>query len=158
MPVTPSPIIRAADLDDLAGVYALEQACFVLDGQSRRSLRHLIARAHGDFLVAVVDEAVVADVIVLYRRGSRVARLYSIAVGPAARGRGMARRLLERAQAQAVARGCGFMRAEARLSNGASRGLFADAGYREIARLVDYYPGSNGGHEDGVRLEKQLNN
>ena len=50
------------------------------------------------------------------------------------------------------------MRAEARLSNGASRGLFADAGYREIARLVDYYPGSNGGHEDGVRLEKQLNN
>ena len=78
MPVTPSPIIRAADLDDLADVYALEQACFVLDGQSRRSLRHLIARAHGDFLVAVVDEAVVADVIVLYRRSSRVARSWRV--------------------------------------------------------------------------------
>ncbi|MES1933640.1 GNAT family acetyltransferase [Salinisphaera shabanensis T35B1] len=158
MPVTSSPTIRSAGLDDLTGVHALEQACFVLDGQSRRSLRHLIAHAHGDFLVAVADGAIVGDVIVLYRRGARVARLYSIAVGQAARGQGMARRLVEQAHVHAVAQGCRIMRAEARLSNDASRRLFADAGYREVARLVDYYPGIDGGHEDGVRLEKYLDN
>ena len=158
MPALSSPTIRVATLADLAAVVALEQACFALDAQTGRSLRHLLTRAHGDFLVAVIDDAIVADVVVLYRRGSRVARLYSIAVGPAARGRGVAAALLAQAERHAIARGCVVMRAEARWSNTASRGLFAAAGYRETARLADYYPGAGGGHEDGVRLQKHLDN
>jgi ribosomal protein S18 acetylase RimI-like enzyme len=146
--------IRTADLADLDAVEALEEACFELDGQSRRSLRHLIARAQADFLLALLADQIVADVIVLYRRGTTMARLYSIAVGEAARGRGVARALLDAGEARARNRGCRGLRAEVRRSNASSRALFARAGYRECEALPGYYPGRDGSREDGIRLEK----
>lgn len=53
-----------------------------------------------------------------------MARLYSIAVGGAARGRGIAAVLLSAGEARARSRGCTMMRAEARESNRASWALF----------------------------------
>ena len=156
MPCAVSNAIRAARAADLDAVAALEAACFTCDAQSRRSLRHLLTRAHADFLVCVLDVAIVADVVVLYRRASRVARLYSIAVSDAARGRGIAAALLAAAEARALVQGCTLMRAEARASNHASRALFARAGYRETTPLCDYYQGPGARREDGVRLEKIL--
>ena len=67
MPGAVSNAIRAARAADLDAVAALEAACFTCDAQSRRSLRHLLTRAHADFLVCVLDAAIVADVVVLYR-------------------------------------------------------------------------------------------
>ena len=149
-------VIRPAALADLDGVHALEKACFDIDAQSRRSLRYLASRAQADFLVALDGACIVADAVVLYRRNSGVARLYSIAVGASARGRGVASALLRECETGAQRRGCRAMRAEARLSNLASRGLFQRAGYRENASLPSYYAGRDGRREDGVRLEKPL--
>ena len=153
-------VIRAAALADLDSVHALEQTCFAADtradAQSRRSLRYLITQARADFMLALDAGRVVADVIVLYRNNSGIARLYSIAVDEAARGRGLAGVLLGEAEAAARRRGCRALRAEARLSNRASRALFARAGYRESARLPGYYSGNDGTYEDGIRLEKIL--
>lgn len=144
--------IRRATLGDLDAVALLERNCFALDAQSRRSLHHLIDGANAEMQVAVVDGRVLGDVVVLYRRGARVARVYSIAVDSAARGYGVGAALLAVAESGARARGCRTLRAEARVSNTASRGLFARAGYREVGRLAGYYAGG----EDGVRLEKWL--
>ena len=152
-------VIRPATLADLDGVHALEQACFDTDAQSRRSLRYLISRARSDFLIVLAAGHVVADVVVLYRRNAGVARLYSIAVGDAARGRGLGVTLLGEAEIAAMGRGCHALRAEARQANVASRALFARAGYRERERLPGYYPARAGetAREDGIRLEKLLN-
>lgn len=153
-------IIRRATPADLDGVQALEQACFGVggdsDAQSRRSLAYLIVRARSDFLVALEADRILADVIVLYRRNSAIARLYSIAVADVARGRGLASGLLSEAEVEALGRGCQALRAEARISNRASRLLFARAGYHERERLPDYYPSRYGAREDGVRLEKNF--
>lgn len=142
--------IRAAGSEDLDAICRLEARCFDPDAQSRRSLRHLLTRAHAAAWVAENGGAVVAYAVLLFRRGTRSARLYSIAVDPAARGGGVARALLLAAENEAWARGCRRVRAEVRRSNKASRALFAAAGYRETAVLPGYYPGG----EDGIRLQK----
>ncbi|MGN8197508.1 GNAT family N-acetyltransferase [Salinisphaera sp. RV14] len=148
--------IRRAEAPDLDALMALERACFACDAQSRRSMAHLIGRAHGD--VRVMDEGgrIVAAAVLLYRRGTRVARLYSIAVAPAARGRGLAGRLIDDAEQCARAAGCARLSAEARWSNRASRALFAACGFSETQRLADYYGHDPGRYEDGVRLVKRL--
>lgn len=147
-------LIRDADRGDLDALTGLEQACFAHDAQSRRSLSWLVRRANARFRVVedTTASGILAYALTLYRRGSTVARLYSIAVAPAGRGQGLAARLLEDAEVIARTGGQRTMRAEARVSNRASRGLFAAHGFRETQRLADYYPGP----EDGVRLEKHL--
>jgi ribosomal protein S18 acetylase RimI-like enzyme len=144
--------IRAAGENDLDAIRRLEMRCFTRDAQSHRSLRYLLTRAHAAVWVAQRGGAIVAYAALLFRRGARSARLYSIAVDPEARGAGAARALLTAAEEEALARGCRRLRAEARKSNTASRQLFAAAGYREMAVLPAYYPGG----ESGIRLQKDL--
>lgn len=149
--------VRAAGGNDLDAICRLEARCFTLDAQSRRSLRHLLTRANAAVWVAERDGAVVAYAALLFRRGTRSARLYTIAVAPEARGTGAGRALLAAAEAGARARGCRRLRAEVRAGNAASRGLFADAGYREVGPLPGYYPADEtGAGETGIRLQKDL--
>ncbi|GAB3670687.1 GNAT family N-acetyltransferase [Salinisphaera aquimarina] len=143
---------RPAKAGDLGAVEALERDCFSVDAQSRRSLSHLIGQANADVLLAESIEGLRGSVIVLYRRGALVARVYSIAVAARARGQGVGTALLGAAQDVAVGRGCRTLRAEARVSNTGSLALFERAGYRRGASLPAYYPDG----EDGVRLEKPL--
>ncbi|RJS91438.1 GNAT family N-acetyltransferase [Salinisphaera sp. Q1T1-3] len=154
-PAGPGSAIRSAVPADLDHLWALEQAVFDVDAQSRRSLRWLLMRANADLRVIATpaaDDPIAACSITLFRANSRVARLYSIAVAAQARGQGMAGRLLHDAIRRAANRGCRVMRAEARVSNTASRGLFAAAGFTETQRLVAYYPGP----ADGVRMQRSL--
>lgn len=144
--------VRPARGEDLDAIHRLETRCFTLDAQSRRSLRHLLTRAHAAVWAAERGGEVVAYAALLFRRGARSARLYSIAVAPEARGGGAARALLATAEKEARTRGCRRLRAEVRRGNAASRGLFAAAGYRETAVLPGYYPG----REAGIRLQKDL--
>lgn len=144
--------VRPADGDDLDALCRLEALCFDLDAQSRRSLRHLLYRAHAAVWVVERGGEIIAYAALLFRRGTRSARLYSIAVATAARGTGAGRALLAAAEAAARERGCRRLRAEVRAGNTASRGLFAAAGYREVDALPGYYPGG----ESGIRLQKDL--
>ena len=148
--------IRRAGPADLDALMALEQRCFAQDAQSRRSMAHLIERAHGELRVAEADRGVLGYVMLLYRRGTRVARIYSIAIDAQARGQGLARRLIDDAERCARDAGCARLSAEARWSNQASRALFSACGFSEAGRLADYYEGQHGGYEDGVRLVKVL--
>ncbi|MDA3921855.1 MAG: N-acetyltransferase [Salinisphaera sp.] len=152
MPSDPVPAIRTAMPIDIDALLALERECFEVDAQSRNSLAYLLSRANADTYVIGDGEVILAYVMLLYRRNSRVARVYSIAVAATARGQGLAARLLIHAETSAGARGATIIRAEARQSNRGSRALFAAAGYREIGALPGYYAGG----EDGVRLEKSL--
>ncbi|TGR60809.1 GNAT family N-acetyltransferase, partial [bacterium M00.F.Ca.ET.194.01.1.1] len=86
---------RASDVDDLA---AIEKAVFSGDRLSRRSFRQFIERETAETLVAEIDGRVGGYAIVLFRKGSGVARLYSIAVGPFFGGLGIGRQLLSAAE------------------------------------------------------------
>lgn len=148
----PSACVRPATLDDLDEILRLEQASFDGDRLSRRSLRHLLTRARAFTLVDDAGDRLGGYVLVLLRRGTSLARLYSIAVDPALRGRGVAGRLVRAAEVEALDRGCVVMRLEVHHDNAASQGLFRNLGYRPFGVYVNYYADAG----DAVRFEKLL--
>ena len=144
--------IRLATLDDLDGLVELEDRCFTSDRLSRRNFRYMLTDARA--ATQVWDEAgrLRGYVLVLFSKGTALARLYSIAVDAQMRGRGVGRRLIEAAEASALARGCVSMRSEVRRDNQASLALFERAGYEVFDEVDDYYED----HMGAIRFERTL--
>ena len=140
---------RASDVDDLA---AIEKAVFPGDRLSRRSFRQFIERETAEMLVAENDRHVAGYAVVLFRKGSGVARLYSIAIGPFFGQLGIGRQLLAAAEDAAYEHDRMMLRLEVREDNHRAIRIYEQAGYRRIGREPDYY-------EDGataLRYEKTL--
>lgn len=149
----PTGASRVAGKDDLDALVALENRCFTSDRLSRRQYRHLLQRGNAQILVLDDDDhGLAAAIVVLFRRATSIARLYSIAVDPAKRGLGLAQTLVAAAEAEAWAQSRAWMRLEVRKDNTASIGLFERLGYRRFGEYRDYYED----HMDAWRLEKQL--
>src|SRR5690606_15500329 len=123
-------MIRAATLDDLPALERLEARCFDADRMSRRSFRRIIQHGHADLLVHADDTTASGYALVLYHKGTHLARLYSIAVDPGARGGGIGKALLGAAEDAARARGCITMRLEIRIDNDSAKRLYEKSGYR----------------------------
>jgi len=144
--------IRPATPADLPGLVALERGAFSGDRLSARALARLLAAPTAALLVAGREGAPRAAALVLFRAGSEVGRLYSIAVSASSRGAGLGSRLLAACEAEAAARGRRRMRLEVRADNAAARRLYERSGYRAIGLRPAYY-------EDGaaaLRFEKPL--
>lgn len=151
--LSPAPPVRRAEERDLDGLVRLEERCFDLDRLSRRSLRHFLTRGRAALLVAESGPGELAGyVLVVFRRGSAVARIYSIAVDPAARRRRLGSGLLQAAEAAALAAGAGELRLEVRADNRAAIAAYEGAGYLPIGRYSDYYED----RADALRLAKRL--
>lgn len=148
-----TPFIRPASLDDLDALSALE-SLFPGDRLSRRSFRRLLRHGHADILVCDNNCTVVGNVVILYRRGSSRARIYSLVVHPEYRRRGIARALIEQAEKTALARQCDRLGLEVRADNLAASRLYQSLGYRAAGRVDNYYED----HTAAARLEKCLTN
>lgn len=145
-------MIRDARISDLAALVTLEERCFEIDRFSRRQFRYLITRAQGKLLVDERRGKLIGYVLVLFRRGTSLARLYSIAVDPRARGKGAGRDLLEAAEKAAVDASCAYLRLEVRPDNAESIRLYRSAGFRKLGEVSDYYEDGM----DALRYEKAL--
>lgn len=143
---------RVATLLDMPELLALEQHCFTTDRLSRRSFQWMISRAHGELLVAENAGQLLGYALVLFRRGTSLARLYSIAIAEPARGMGLGRQLLSRVEASAVAQGCTRLCLEVRTDNPGALSLYERSGYRRFAFIDAYYED----HTAALRLEKPI--
>jgi ribosomal protein S18 acetylase RimI-like enzyme len=131
--------VRKAAADDLVALVALEVATFESDRISRAQWRRHIASDSACVLVTGPRGRVDGAAVVFHRRNSRRARLYSLAVADAARGRGLAKALLAAAEAEARRRGCNALELEVRTDNRAAIALYEHQGYRRAARLHGFY-------------------
>jgi ribosomal protein S18 acetylase RimI-like enzyme len=142
--------------EDLDALVELENEVFSVDRVSRRAWRHLLGRAHGRVLVVrgagPDDPPLLGAAVILFRRGAGVARLYSLAVAPRARGRGVGRGLLDAALGLAAAAGGERLGLEVRADNRTALALYREAGFRPVRDLPGYYV--DGGA--GVRMERPL--
>ncbi len=145
--------LRPARAADLAALVALEQAVFSGDRMAARQFRHHMDSPSGELVVAVGrDRALLGYALLLRRRGSRVGRIYSIAVTAQARGSGLGRGLLEHLESLARAHGLTEIRLEVRKDNAGAIGLYQRAGYEIFGERAAYY-------EDGMdawRMRKGL--
>lgn len=131
--------IRAAQRTDVAALVALEDNSFDGDRLSRRSFRRLLASPSAALLVARAEAMLAGYVLVFFRRGSAIGRLYSIAVDSRCRGRGVAGQLLAAAEDAVRARNCRLFRLEVRTDNVAAIQLYERLGFVVWGQIPGYY-------------------
>ena len=98
--------IRRATAADIDALIALEHECFQTDRILRRNYLRLLKKITAEIFVAVVDQQIVGNIIIFYRRNSKTSRVYSLAVQKIFRKFGVAHNLLKSAVESAVKRGC----------------------------------------------------
>jgi ribosomal protein S18 acetylase RimI-like enzyme len=145
-------LIRNAELTDLNELVALETACFKTDKLSRRSFKHWLTTEHRALLVAEVAKAVAGYILIIYHPGTRLARIYSIAVFPRQRGLGIAKLLMSAGEQAANEDGRLYLRLEVSIDNISAIKLYETLGYQKFGIYRDYYQD----HQDALRYQKRI--
>jgi ribosomal protein S18 acetylase RimI-like enzyme len=143
--------IRPSDRGDEAFLHELATLAFsAYSRDPRRAIRSILAERTAEALVAEFDSLRVGFVVIQYEQLAgdfgpwvrpTAARLNAIAVSPQAQGRGIGRRLLERAEEAARGRPSLSLTLATGEKNTRARRLFTTAGFVPLARLDGYYAG-----------------
>ncbi len=152
-PATASVRVRRAETSDLDDLVTLEDRTFDSDRMTRDQYRRHLDSDSALVLVASANHRrFLGTAVVFFRKGSSVARLYSLASQPESRGKGIGTALVEATEAAAKQRRCTILRLEVRTDNASAIKLYERLGYRCIASLPGYYQDG----ADGWRYEKRL--
>lgn len=146
------PLCRPARTGDLDALVAIERSCFETDRLSRRSFQHFLTRGHAELFVAERDGRICGYGLVLFHRGTALARLYSLAVIPEARGQGIAQLLLRHADESARHHDAIALRLEVRADNAGAIALYRQCGFKPFKTLHHYYEDD----ADGVQMQKPI--
>lgn len=144
--------IRAVKESDLPQLLTLEETCFQTDRLSRRSFLHWFKTGRRLFLVAERNEELLGYGLVVLYKGTRLARLYSIAVRTDVRRKGIGRAMLEHLEDLASAKGRLAMRLEVSRLNRPAIALYESTDYRIFGLYHDYYEN----HSDALRMQKRI--
>lgn len=146
-------MIRPAEPRDLNALCDIETRSFPSDRISRKSYSHLIRQPSATVLVEEDEEqqgTIRGSLVLLFRRGLAIARIYSIVVAPEYRGMGIAKRLIAASQEEAIRSHCLVLRLEVREDNADAIALYQRLAFNQFGQVPDYY-------EDGataLRFEK----
>lgn len=143
---------RKAKKQDLNQLLKIEELCFKTDRLSKRSFQSFISNSKADLLLVTHDEEIIGYGLVLYKRGSSLARLYSIAINPKFSGQGVGKKLLTKLEECAVNKRAAFMRLEVASKNINAQKLYKSMDYYQFQLKKDYYES----HDDALCFEKIL--
>jgi ribosomal protein S18 acetylase RimI-like enzyme len=144
--------VRPAQSADLEGLVALENASFATDKLSRRSFRHWLSSEHRALLLAEWAGLVAGYILIIYHPGTRLARIYSLAVAPQLRGNGIAKTLMLAGEQAARDDGRLYLRLEVSVDNAPAIRLYESLGFQKFGLYRDYYQD----HKDALRYQKRI--
>jgi len=135
---------RPAEAGDLPFLLKLEELSFPKGRrESHRSIRGSLSSPHQEVWIAVASDGSPAGALFLRFRGGRC-RVYSIAVDPEFRGRGLGRVLLGTALIRARKRGCRIVHLEVDPANQGAVNLYRSMGFVPDGERIDFYgPGES---------------
>ena len=144
--------LREAQVTDAIPLHQIEIECFTTDRLSLRRIKHWIKAQNRILIVAEQQGELLGYGLALLHRGTRLARLYSIAIRPHARGLGLAKHLLQLIETLAAEQGRLFMRLEVGKENDAAIALYTNQGYLVFGAYENYY----GENQDALRMQKRI--
>lgn len=144
--------LRLATNADLNALVGLENRCFTEDRLSRRSFRRFLDMPRDRLIVCSLGGELMGYCLVLMNAATRLARIYSLAVAPEARGVGAGEKLVRAAEREATEAGRIVMRLEVREDNTGAIKLYRRLGYRQFGTYRDYYED----HGDALRFERRI--
>ncbi|HEY4134968.1 MAG TPA: GNAT family N-acetyltransferase/peptidase C39 family protein [Alphaproteobacteria bacterium] len=150
--LTPGPrVIREAKPEDIPALLMIEHQSFPTDRLSQRSFRYMLSKGNATTLVET-DRAgeVRGYAMVSFHRNTPLARLYSIAVAPRWRGKGVGRALMRAAEDAAREEACAYLRLEVRAEDKDTQAFYRKLGYRPFGYHSQYYDDN----ADAVRMDK----
>jgi ribosomal protein S18 acetylase RimI-like enzyme len=145
-------VLRPGDVADIDALVDLENRVFPADRVTRRGFRRFLTSPWATLLVGEQDGGLAGYALVLFRPNTRLARLYSLAVMPAAEGTGLGSALLAATEQAARARGATHLRLEVHEGNVRAITRYRKAGYGLFGRHLDYYDD----HSTALRFQKPL--
>lgn len=145
-------MIREASIKDIEQLVDIENRIFGPDKFSRRSLLYLLSKANATILVDVENKIIRGYAVILYNKGTSLARLYSLVVDNNYRRMGIAKKLLKMAEQDALKNDCVTLRLEVRSSNQNALMLYSSVGYKRFGLYKNYYKDQS----DALRMEKHL--
>ena len=145
-------MIRPATLNDINALLELENSVFSGDHFNRRVFRYLLQKANALTLVDVENSSLKGYCTLLFRKGSTVARLYSIAVNTTHHGQGTGKELLKTAELAATKHACDAIVLEVREDNARAIYFYEKAGYSSFGWYENFYED----HSKALRLRKKL--
>lgn len=145
-------ITRLATVDDLSSLLTIEESCFNVDRISKRQMKYLLTRAKARCWLVSNGSTAVAYCLCFTPILGRPARLYSLAVLPQCRGQGIAAELLNKVAVNLYQAGYRRLRLEVNETNLPALKLYTKLGYKQIAKLPNYYENVN----HGVRMQLDL--
>jgi ribosomal-protein-alanine acetyltransferase len=148
----PQPTIRLASQHDLDQLLKLELSAFAADRFTEDQIEYLLTRARSSVLLVEQSGRLLGAAYLLWRRGSKAGRLYSIAISPEAQGRGMGTLLLEECEKETAVRGRENLLLEVRVDNEAAVRFYQKHGFAITGRLPHYYEDGT----DGLKMARRL--
>lgn len=146
------PHTRKASLFDLSQLVTLENICFTSDKMSRRSYQNLLKKNSAEITVIEANNSIIASATVFYRKNSKTARIYSIAVDPKHRKSGIASSLCETIEKQAALRECQTIQLEVRPDNLPAIQFYKKNGYEIFDSYKQFYEDGS----DAIRMRKSI--
>lgn len=130
---------QKALLDDVEQIAELEKLCFGEEGFSKKQISYLIRKAKGEVVIVKISGEIVANLILLFKKGSHHLRMYSLAVSPVMRGKGLAKEMIYYSEKKAKQIGLNKLSLEVSEKNQAAIQLYQTAGFQIIQTKKDYY-------------------
>ncbi len=145
---------RLAVKEDAAKLFEIEEKSFTSDCLSLRQFNYFINKANSSLIAAYEKESEVllGYALILFHRGTSLARLYSIAVAPEYRKFKVGLKLMRKIEDEALERGSTYIRLEVKTTNDRAIKLYEELGYRKFGHKVNYYED----HEDAECYEKKI--
>jgi len=149
--------IRPAYHLDIERIFEIEKKCFKNHlGYSKKQLRYLITKANSTCLVETYDHVIRGFIIILYRRGTKVAGIETVDVDPAFQKQKIGMKLVEAAEKDMKKHGIKNARLEVSTKNMPAIKLYEKAGFKKVESIKNYYIFEHDGSRDVFRMVKEL--
>jgi ribosomal protein S18 acetylase RimI-like enzyme len=143
---------RKAKIDDIKRLVEIENLSFDYDQLDANRFHYFIQKGHCDLIVQIKNDVISAYSLVLYRHGTKPARVYSIAVHKDFSGQGLGEKMMLEIEKFVQQHNRFIIRLEVKVSNQKAITLYEKMGYTQFARKTAYY----NNQEDALCLEKCL--